>query len=380
MFNRLSEYEDEDINFLKNEKIQLFLRANDVEDSSLNYTLFEKGYPVHNESINGSKVGDLWTYNASLNYIASEPTSLKILLFDNDKGHCEYIKEIAVKNYSLEEKKRSEAIKYIAIITLIFILFLPFRSIFRTKGKILVIVLTLLIIYLTFSYNDNITFVYKSINFEIITFIYILSYFSYFIESNFQTQESKPPITNKRNGSHLDDIRYNVKNNFSQSDFKLYIFSTLGMTIMLLLIVFLIPNSDIFNIGDTPDKFNYIFWYYSMLTQTFGSILAIIVAFTTWSFGGKNNSKNKTIKIKSFMLLYISLILLSIIGLAIGTVPPMSSMLQIVNNPLDRLAIVTLESTLLLISPAFACLYEMSKLTINQMNNKSNVSLFPPKP
>ncbi|RPI83853.1 MAG: hypothetical protein EHM34_04605 [Nitrosopumilales archaeon] len=151
---------------------------------------------------------------------------------------------------------------------------------------------------------------------------------------------------------------------FHKTDLKLYFVSISGMTCTILLIILILPVADIFGTNSTSsDKFNYVFWYYSMLTQTFGAILAITIAFAKHLSDNDEGSR-----LKNFVLLYITLIVLSIIGLTIGTIPPMNAAPQSTIILSDRFAIMTLESTLLLISPAFACLYELSK-----------ISLFPPK-
>lgn len=360
--SRNQEYTKESPNFFKNESFRLFLKSDDVEDKYLNYSLSYGNGFIENGTINNG--------NSTLNCISTKSSILKLLLFDKDGGCCEWSNSVNVNDYSLEEKIRNNNLLYVCIIFSIFIIFLPIRAFFREFGVPLIIILGVLVLLaLIFDFN------LKIISYELLIFIFILTYSSYFIENNFKNR-SEDIISNKK-GIILFFWKLL---RWGQPDFKLYIWSTLGMAIIMVLIILLLPRADIFA-ADSLDKLSYISGYYNMLTQTFGSILGIIVAVTTGFFQiRKNNNEEPPADIiKNFIFLYMSLIVLSILGFMIGTVPPMEQTLHLVNRPLDRLAIMILESTLLLIIPAFACLYELSKHTIGQMNHKSKVPLFPPK-
>jgi len=363
---RSPEYKTESPNFFKNEKFRLFLKSNDVEDKYLNYSLSYGNGFIENGTINNG--------NSTLNCIAFESSILKILLFDKDGGCCEWCSSVNVNKNSLEEEIRNKKFIYVFYILIIFIIFMPFRTIFRVIGWPLIIVSGVPVFGALIS-DLNL----EIINYELRIFIFILVYSSYFIENNFKNKHGTNVNGKKDILLFIKDLlRWDLSRD--QPDFILYITSTLGMAIIMIFIILLLPKADIFA-TDYSNQFSFISGYYNMLTQTFGSILGIIVAVTTGFFQiKKNNNENTSIDIiKNFVFLYMSLIVLSILGFAIGTVPPMEQTLQLVHNPLDRLAIMIFESTLLLIIPAFACLYELSKHTIGQMNNKPKVPLFSPK-
>ena len=136
------------------------------------------------------------------------------------------------------------------------------------------------------------------------------------------------------------------------------------MVIVVALLVILVPIiSTVMSNSET--SYNHIFYYYSMMTQTFGAVVAIIAMVTTSTARACPAMKTKIIH---FMILYISIIILSIIGIAIRTVPPIEQYAPVKAYQLIPLFIF--ESTLLLAIPAFVCLIALIKELYTSKLNK----------
>jgi len=122
-----------------------------------------------------------------------------------------------------------------------------------------------------------------------------------------------------------------------------------------------LPDLELRN-GKEDIIFSYFFYYYSMMTQTFGAIVAIIAMIATSKIGDSQNMSkdsldNLKIKIKNFLFLYISIIILSIIGLATRALPPLK---QYELSPTILIfPLFIFEATLLLSIPALIYLIKL---------------------
>jgi len=136
------------------------------------------------------------------------------------------------------------------------------------------------------------------------------------------------------------------------------------MTISLLIVGFSLP----FNLPITgiETHYSYIFYYYSSIIQLFGTILSIVSMFIIWYM--QDNNKDSTLKkhkesifkmLKDFMFLYISVILLSLCGLALERFPELNVAGKM-ESFVDCSAVFIFESTMLLVAPAMAALFSLA--------------------
>jgi hypothetical protein len=134
----------------------------------------------------------------------------------------------------------------------------------------------------------------------------------------------------------------------------------LGMCIAILIVGVRVPL-DFVNVE--PDtRYSFIFYYYSSIIQLFGTILSIVAMFTIWHLQERDHLWNKSeiiIKIKNFMFLYISIIIICIGGLALVKYPLLDVLSEIgplaVSGP-----IIAFEVSILLIIPAMAALFRLA--------------------
>lgn len=157
----------------------------------------------------------------------------------------------------------------------------------------------------------------------------------------------------------------------------------LTISLMLILVsclIFLVPLMSTAPPNDLDINYNFIFWYYSMMTQTFGAILAIIAMVATFNIGNiktlYSSIQNSIylnyvkIKIRNFMILYVTIIMFSIVGLAIRTVPPLQQW-----QSCESIAVIPLfffETTLLLSLPALICLVKLILDLYEEMKDNEN--------
>lgn len=136
------------------------------------------------------------------------------------------------------------------------------------------------------------------------------------------------------------------------------------MTISLLIVGFSLP----FNLPITgiETRYSYIFYYYSSIIQLFGTILSIVSMFIIWYM--QDNNKDSILKkhkesifkmLKDFMFLYISVILLSLCGLALERFPELDVVGKM-ESLVGCSAVFIFETTMLLVAPAMAALFSLA--------------------
>ena len=126
------------------------------------------------------------------------------------------------------------------------------------------------------------------------------------------------------------------------------------ITILVLVIPLLSPLSD----TTTDAKYNHIWLYYSMMTQTFGAILAIIAMVAVAAASNENRQRCTQItpkKIKYFVILYSIIILASIFGMATRVAPNLDPSVSM-GSPIDLVPLIIFVISLLLSVPAVVCL------------------------
>jgi len=165
-----------------------------------------------------------------------------------------------------------------------------------------------------------------------------------------------------------------IISSFRDSSHKLWYIANFCMTLVVAILIIIVPLiEDAYSQSSyLPDLelrngkediiFSYFFYYYSMMTQTFGAIVAIIAMIATSKIGDSQNMSkdsldNLKIKIKNFLFLYISIIILSIIGLATRALPPLK---QYELSPTILIfPLFIFEATLLLSIPALIYLIKL---------------------
>jgi len=322
----------------KNTSVSFNCIAFDIEDEDLTYEWYD----------NQSKIGSSPNFTTILH--PGVHKNFRVVVSDQDGDFQETNIHKVVEVYSkdmaeVHQEYYNKMMFYASVLILVLILiFTLIKNVFRSLSCVLgFMLITVLAYYMTLT----------QISKELASLVGIIELFlltimmpcaSYFITS------SLPP--SKKCGSN----RHSAINKVC-SDFKSYYVWYITMAIMFIvvgMIIWVIPKLSDLSDLNMDVKCNYIFWYYSMMTQTFGAILAIIAMVAT-SQRGKSFLDVK--KIKNFVVLYISIILSSILGLVTRTVPPLEP--GILNNFLDVIPLFFFEVSLLLAVPAIICLGEL---------------------
>lgn len=360
---RSAEFRNRDYPLFKGENLHFVLEVNDVEDKFLNYSLYKGDMLVsagHDMNISSNKV-------ITIPFITDIPCVVKILIYDKDGGLNQSEQMLSVESYTSSDYKAEKTLWKIFLILCISLLGFILRHFINfMHKKIAFVIFFIWPILIAVSFlDDKLRFFREISNFQVGLYYITFMYSAYFIESNFLTDNPENKNEQKNKFARF------IKNlpNFGP-DHKLWIVSTFSMFFIMLMMILCIPKVDLFINPESniSDKYNYIFWYYSMMPQTFGAILAVVVAFTGWYLADKTMEKGKKDKfkkkIKNFMILYMSIIILSVIGLVNSTIPPFDNLFVIITNWPNAISIITLQCTFLLIIPAFACLYELAKWTM----------------
>ena len=134
----------------------------------------------------------------------------------------------------------------------------------------------------------------------------------------------------------------------------------------------------IFNL-DTADIEGHMSSYYGGIGQIFATIFAILAAFYTtapkniiniYSNLEKNGSSKKEIypfpaMLYHFVIVYGTMVALSLWSLSAGTMIKFTPIIQVnLDNFSNLISIFVFSSTLMLISPAITCLYELMRLMV----------------
>lgn len=257
---------------------------------------------------------------------------------------------------SIMKERLAKGFLWIAsIIAIIFFYFLIGENISRITGIVELFILFITILFtnkfiITCFSNNSIISANKISKNSIIT--------KY--KNNLSFKNYKQFCKNAKIFLDFKNISNNVIKDYNK--WRLWYFTIAAMVFVeVVLVIYIVPN--VSDLEEETLLFNYIFYYYTMMTQTFGAIVAIVAMIATSSIYIKKNinlieaQKELDVmenKIKNFMYLHVSIIILSIIGLALRALPPLQQY-----NIIKQIQIVPLfifEVTLLLAIPALTCL------------------------
>jgi hypothetical protein len=137
-------------------------------------------------------------------------------------------------------------------------------------------------------------------------------------------------------------------------EWSIWYVSMLAMILILCALIQVLPpaSSDL-NIN----LHEHIWLYYSMMTQTFGAILAIVAIAAIEIKKSKyySNSKYLNMRLRNFAALYGTIIILSIFGMAMREPPNLEPYESAINSS-NLISLIIFEVTLLLSIPAIVCL------------------------
>ena len=219
------------------------------------------------------------------------------------------------------------------------------------------------ILFIPYSAYKHIDF----INFVFCLYLILLIFSICFLELNFSSAESN---NIKRSYNHIRKYWNCIKGMW------LTLIVIFGMSIAVLLVGYRLPLNFIDVSNDM--RFNFIFFYYTALIQLFGTILSIVAMFTIWYLQERKSSWNKSEiinKIKNFMFLYISEILISIGGLTLAKIPPLD-IVNKVDSLETAMSIFTFEASMLLIIPAMAALFRLAVWFMDSNSKKEESPWF----
>ena len=373
----------------KDEPVDLIFGARDAEDSKLKYQIYDLDDLLDSGNLDNTHDQEKKT----VLFKATKSTDIRINVSDKDNDHKEEIIPIFVRD---ETVSQYIAVKTIWAVIAVLIISLIGWSIgnYINNSYILVFMLSIFPIQIMLSIvsEDNFGYLRDVANFEVGIYLMTFVFSALFIQSTFKKNRSNLLNYESMRGINVNYDRLmnyirtqyksimtinikSIKETSSrilsrlQGDTILWIISISSMCVITLIFIKVIPESGVFSSPNDTDRYNYIFWYYSMVPQTFGAILAVVVAFTGWYLAEKNLEPNVRIEFKKrimrFIFLYMSIIILSVIGLVNATIPPFGNLIYIVSNFPEAISIITLQCTLLLMIPAFAGLFELAKWTMD---------------
>ncbi len=374
---RDSNINDSKYNIFLDDYISISCESSDLEDDILTYKLYytngknlTEDLPVIDTKIAPRAEFILSEYD---NILSPGINRFAIMGLDTENGFSEYqeiIVDVLDKTY--EEYFSEKYGFYLLVMTLVFIIGILVKGIFKRWYLPIIAIFAFSIIWIIApKYIDQKFLIVPY--YEISLYIVLFIYSGYFIESTSLKKNNQKEIHFWKSVKFLitsrNHFRENVKhiitsliNRFwgnvkSNPDLKVWFVSTLGMSLIMFLLVCHITNIKIYDMNE------YISDYYNAVMQVFAAILAIIVAFTTWYLEKvkleKNEFQEYKCVIRNFIFLYISIILLSIIGLITGVAPPLG-MTDSLDSLLKLMSLTIFESTLILTMPAFASLYKLS--------------------
>ncbi|MDF0591632.1 COG1361 family protein [Candidatus Methanocrinis natronophilus] len=166
-------------------------------------------------------------------------------------------------------------------------------------------------------------------------------------------------------------IVYFTERRFDKStSFSLYHVNSFGMAVTAWFSVTLL--SDLIQLN--PD---HLHWYYSTSAQVFATILAIVAMWgASINKGLMGYKTSANLVILPFTLLYCLIVFISLVGLSIGTSANFSLYKVDISFDSDSiiilLPIAILQISLLLITPAISCLYELVDIILKENNQKIN--------
>ncbi len=337
-------------------------------------------------------------YSSNIEYgnIATGNYSINISARDNDGGEYVCQRTLIIKE---ETYKQDFADKFLPLIIIFLVLLLICLFGFKLNENICTkifnhwpVVKYILISFLLFwivapeIFKNIFLLEINFLTFVIVIYFFLSIFAIGLIEINFSTSIS----TSKECSLPKKDFSRIIRECLTKCILTLSVIFC--MTIAVLIVGFSLPFS--FANTEIDTHYSYVFYYYSAVVQLFGTILSIVAMFTIWYMQDRNilkENKDQIIKrIKDFMFLYMSVILLSLCGLALERIP----LLDVVGK-MDTIAsssaVFIFETTMLLTAPAMAALFrlaswfmdseeDLTKEDSNKFSNKSqktrSVSVF----
>lgn len=325
----------------------------------------EKNGIIFNISINDSQLWNRSTndYSSNIEYGKITPGNYLVNISIRDRDGAEHIDRRYIK-VTNKTYKQDFAEKFLPNIIFIVILLIICLLIFRSKEilclniKVLYwhtikkILIAFCVIWLLIPYVMGINF---------LTYILVI----YFLVSILAIGLVDISFSGSpKSMCHLPNINRIKKLLYIISKSTLTLAVIFCMTIAVLIVGFSLPSN--FSSTGMDTHFSYIFYYYSAIVQLFGTILSIVAMFAIWYMqdyeqeSGLLESKPDILEmLKEFMSLYISVILLSLCGLALERLPDLD-----VVGKIDSIAsssvVFIFETTMLLATPAMVALYRMA--------------------
>lgn len=365
----------------RDEETYFLISGTDREHQILNWSFYY---------INQNNKNEIYLINSSFSppanmkipYVASLPGEhqIELKLSDNDGGSDN--KTITVQVHELTRNEHLSEIytEYIWYIFYFSFVVLIFRSKLKSRYVLLISTMLFLLLMLVLWYLKS----YITVPDYILSlYMLMLIFAAYFIEANFNPEENPIQQGSLKDRLYLTMKNYvfliknipesmeNIINNrnkirrikgITKPDVWLWFVTTITMALIIIIILKYLPTTSLFLSGDSELLHTYIFTYYTVNIGAFGVILAIIISFAIWYIETKKISIDPRIykrTVTNFIFLYMILILLSVIGLVIGTIPLLEAD-RIINSIPLAISITTFVCTLLLIVPAFLCLYEFA--------------------
>ncbi len=335
------------------ETISFSCEAYDLENGkNLTYEWFN-GKDKIGEGMNISKKLDIGNYD-------------ELYLIVKDRGGLKTRSSLN-ENLRVEWKTKTEYYNSLVLpasilLAVLILLFGMFKIHINNLSRVVISMIVIIIVYI-YMYVFHKTLALNVGILELFILSLIISYASYFIISSFP----------KSREIQLNSLREQII--FDFNTWKIWYLTIVCMLVLALLVILIIPelSSDLEITKSIPGIYetiiyNYIFWYYSMMTQTFGAILAIVamVAMNRDSNNRGNHHLNARkvkklnsikFKIKNFIILYTTVIIISICGMIIRTIPPLH--MEILYDLNKILPLFIFETTLLLSIPALVCLGQL---------------------
>lgn len=361
--------------------ITFFAEARDVEDKTLTYEWFEDGNLFHfKNSENSDK------FNTTFDY--GNHNDFELVIRDNSSG---YIKSPIDLQFNVEPRNETEILqelikrrqeyngsiidKFLGIILVLFIIFTYKKTAFIAKKVVAYFNVFLFIVYCSIYFLDK-DFLTGGI-IELFLLSAIMPCVGYFIISGFsdRTPDLKNPLPTSISEFSSDKLRDTIRNclrlesvakfkekgvtKFSNEflmNWPIWYATMFGMFFIITILVLVIPRLSPLADASNDAKYNHIWLYYSMMTQAFGAILAIIAMVAVATTKDKEKcTKITTKRITNFVILYSVIILSSIFGMAIKVAPDLDPSV-IMGSPIDSIPLIIFVISLLLSVPAVVCL------------------------
>ena len=372
----------------KTNRVVFICIANDSEDRDDNlYYTWKSG---EEQLVSGNNNSISWDTNYG------KYQNITVIVEDKDRGTCIYD---TGKTINVVYENSGEYFKAIFTLdNLLFLIglyiFISMRKEYLAKGYIWIILIafTILMYYVLYKLDEHVARTTGII--ELFILIVTIIFTNKFIVSSFSDNGTQKTSHNKfLNFCKINTLNYRIQGllklkniniinlvkimaGIYQKEKKWYSWYTTTLAMSFIAIGSLIYNTPPTRLENSDLFFNFIFYYYTMMTQTFGAIVAIVAMVATSSIDIKRHNNLKRTKdelniienkIKNFMYLHVAIIILSIIGLALRALPPLQQYELI--QPIQIIPLFIFEATLLLAVPALTCLV---KFVLDYYNFRKN--------